>query len=181
VEHLGLDVHWIGEAPCVVAVAAADPLAAEETVALGALAERRIITMANPHRWRRRIDAALAKAGVRPRAIIDTNASITAVYAARAGMGVAFVDPVTAYGAPVAGVAIRPIDIPIPYFWQVVTPSARPLTPTAEALIACAAEVAAEMLPGFVKRDAADRAAINAAVYAGRPDRLLDEEGEATA
>jgi hypothetical protein len=83
---------------------------------------------------------------------------------------------VTAYGAPVAGVAIRPLDVPIPYLWEVVTPSGRPLTPTVAALAAAVLDLAAATLPGFVRRDPSARAALNATIYAGRPDRLLADD-----
>ena len=70
VDHPALEIHWIGEAPCVAAVAADDPLAAAERIPLSALAGRRLITMANPFRWRRRVDLALkqrgSRSGVRP-------------------------------------------------------------------------------------------------------------------
>ena len=59
-EHRGLTVHWIGQAACVVALPENDPLAAHDVVPVSALAGRRLITMANPYRLRRRLDAALA-------------------------------------------------------------------------------------------------------------------------
>ncbi|MGO8048328.1 LysR substrate-binding domain-containing protein, partial [Rhizobium johnstonii] len=44
-EHPGLGVHWIAEAPCVVALAANEPLANDERVRLSDRAERRIIML----------------------------------------------------------------------------------------------------------------------------------------
>ncbi|WP_459692570.1 LysR family transcriptional regulator, partial [Achromobacter xylosoxidans] len=58
-EHRGLTVHWIGQAPCVVALPENDPAARHEVVPVAELAGRRVITMANPYRLRRRLDAAL--------------------------------------------------------------------------------------------------------------------------
>ncbi|EFF74752.1 transcriptional regulator, LysR family [Achromobacter piechaudii ATCC 43553] len=47
-EHRGLTVHWIAQAPCVVALREDDPLAAHAIVRVTQLAGRRLITMANP-------------------------------------------------------------------------------------------------------------------------------------
>lgn len=157
VDHPALDIHWIGEAPCVAAVAADDPLASVERIPLAALAGRRLITMANPFRWRRRVDLALQAQGVVPASVLDTNTSNTAIMSARAGLGIAIVEPVIAYGMPVDGVAIRPIDVPISFFWAVVTPYGRPLTALVSGLIESLDETSRETIPGFVKHTAAAR------------------------
>jgi DNA-binding transcriptional LysR family regulator len=157
VDHPALEIHWIGEAPCVAAVRADDPLAAVETIPLSAIAGRRLITMANPFRWRRRVDGAFERAGLRPAAILDANTSATALMAARAGLGVAILEPVIAYGMPLDGVAIRRLDAPISFFWAVVTPYGRPLTPPVEGLVGALEDLARETLPGFVKHPAAAR------------------------
>ncbi|MFY2079980.1 LysR family transcriptional regulator, partial [Achromobacter xylosoxidans] len=106
-EHRGLTVHWIGQAPCVVALPENDPAARHNVVPVAELAGRRVITMANPYRLRRRLDAALGHAA----GAIETNSSVNALAAVRAGLGVSMLEPITAYGAPMAGVAIRPIDL----------------------------------------------------------------------
>jgi len=128
-EHRGLTVHWIGQAACVAALPEDDALAALDVVPVSALAERRLITMANPYRLRRRLDAALAPGGNAP-GTIETNSSVNALAAVRAGLGVSVLEPITAYGVPMPGVAIRPIDLDIPFFlWghhpAVATPDAR--------------------------------------------------------
>src|SRR3954451_21488730 len=79
VEHPGLEVHWIAEAPCAAALVPDDALAQHDVVGLRDLAQRRVITMANPYRLRRRVDDAFAAAGTTPARIIDTNSSLTAL------------------------------------------------------------------------------------------------------
>lgn len=170
VDHPGLETHWIAEAPCVVVLPEGDPLAQLPLVPLRALAGRRLLTMANPFRLRRRVQQALDRIGIPPSAILATNASMNAMAAARAGLGVGIVEPVTAYGVPVRGVAVRPLDAVIPFLWGVVTPQAVPLSPTARALVSALRETAADMLPGFRLRDPADREAIAAAVYGADPE-----------
>lgn len=162
-EHKGLTVHWIGQAPCVVAVPADDPIAAMDVVPVSALAGRRIITMANPYRLRRRLDQALAGNG-RMTGAIETNASVNALAAVRAGLGVSVLEPITAYGIPVDGVVIRPLDIDIPFFFGVITPQSKPITPTVQAMVDALAQ-AATSLPGFVLHDACEHNALLQSIY----------------
>jgi DNA-binding transcriptional LysR family regulator len=158
--HHGLKVHWIAQLPCVAVLPQRDPLAKHAVVPLGALAQRRIITMSNPFRLRHRLDAELARAGRvsgRHAALIETNSSTSAQALVRAGLGVAMLEPLTAHGTPLTGLAVRPIDTDIPFFFGVVTPESRPLTASVQAL-ADALLQAAAALPGFVRRDLADHA-----------------------
>jgi DNA-binding transcriptional LysR family regulator len=170
VDHPGLETHWVAEAPCVIVLAAEDPLASQAVVSLRALAARRLLTVANPFRLRRRVAQALDAIGVTPPAIMAMNTSLTALSAVRAGLGVAVVEPVTAYGTPIAGVVVRPLDVTIPFLWGVVTPFGRPLDGTVAALIDALRHTAAALLPGFRLRDLNDREAIAAAVYGGQPE-----------
>ncbi len=172
-EHRGLDVHWIGEMPCVAVLPHDDPLAAHAVVPLAALAQRRLITMSNPSRLRRRLDATLARAGHLPTqqsALIETNSSVNAQALARAGLGVAVLEPLTARGAPMEGLAVRPLDTRHPFIFGVVTPQARPVLPPVRALIDALLE-AASALPHFVRHDPSAHAALLQSVYgdAARP------------
>lgn len=163
-EHRGLTVHWIAQAPCVVALPEDDPVAQYAVVPVSALAGRRLITMANPYRLRRRLDAALSH-NVQALGTIETNSSVNALAAVRAGLGVSVLEPVTAYGSPVAGVAIRPIDLDIPFFFGVITPQSQTLTPACQAMADALAEAAAALLPGFVLHDACEHSALLQSIY----------------
>lgn len=160
-EHRGLTVHWIGQAPCVVALPENDPAARHEVVPVAELAGRRVITMANPYRLRRRLDAALGHAA----GAIETNSSVNALAAVRAGLGVSVLEPITAYGAPMAGVAIRPIDLDIPFFFGVITSQSQPLTPACQAMADALAQAATQLLPGFVLHDACQHGALLQSIY----------------
>lgn len=161
-EHRGLQVHWIGQAACVAVLHASDPLAQLAQVPLAALAQRQIVTMANPYRLRHRLDAAFANANTgsgglgqaMPR-MIETNSSLNAMMMVRAGLGVAVLEPVTAHGVPLEGVVTRALDTDIPFLFGVVTRQAAPSQPSVDALMAALAEAAAALLPGFVLHDAA--------------------------
>lgn len=160
-EHRGLTVHWIGQAPCVVALPENDPAARHDVVPVAELAGRRVITMANPYRLRRRLDAALGHAA----GAIETNSSVNALAAVRAGLGVSVLEPITAYGAPMAGVAIRSIDLDIPFFFGVITSQSQPLTPACQAMADALAQAAAQLLPGFVLHDAGQHGALLQSIY----------------
>ncbi len=160
--HQGLQVHWIGQLSCVAVLPDGDALAAHQTVPLAALAERRLITMSDPSRLRHRLDAVLARAG-RPSQrrddLIATNSSINAQAMVRAGLGVAVLEPLTAHGAPLEGVQVRPLDTDIPFYFGVITPRSRPLTAAVQA-VADALLASATELPGFVRHDPAAHATL---------------------
>jgi len=81
------------------------------------LARQTLITMANPYRFRRRIDKAFLKAGGETPQMLDTNTSLIAMQMARAGL---------ANGVPLEGVAVRPIDCDIPFFFGLISAYATP-------------------------------------------------------
>ena len=178
-EHRGLDVHWIGQLACVAVLPAGDALATQATVPLAALAQRRLITMSNPFRLRHRLDAELAQAGRSPErcaALIETNSSINAQALVRAGLGVALLEPLTAYGAPLPGLVVRPIDTDIPFFFGVITPHSPALTAPVQAL-ADALLQAASALPGFRQHDVADHGRL---LYDGTPTAAALRRARAT-
>ncbi|WLE62874.1 LysR family transcriptional regulator [Burkholderia plantarii] len=152
--HAGLEVHWIAETPCVAVLPATDPLASRPVLALRELAGRRIATVANRHRLRTRIDAALAAARVEAVAFIETNASLNAVMAARAGLAIAIVDPATGLGVPVAGTVTRPLDVAIPFSFGIATPAGKPPAPAVGHVLAALADATRALLPDTVFHEA---------------------------
>ncbi|MEH6726437.1 MAG: LysR family transcriptional regulator [Hyphomicrobiales bacterium] len=88
-----------------------------EPLCLTVFANERLATVGNSYRIRRAINRSLDDHGVIPASEFVTNSSINAAMAARAGLGIGICDPVTAFGVPISGVAIRPIAQPIPYGW----------------------------------------------------------------
>jgi DNA-binding transcriptional LysR family regulator len=134
VQHPGLDVLWICEAPCVACLAFDHPLARRKVIRLKDLTGRRLLTMANPYRLRRRVDEALEREGVTPSEIIDTNASLTAIAMAKQSLGIAIVEPVLTSSLPVEGVVTRRLDVSIPFLFAALSPTGRELSPTLAAL-----------------------------------------------
>jgi DNA-binding transcriptional LysR family regulator len=153
VEHPGLDVHGIFQSPCVAAVAEDDPLAAKAVISIQDLADRCLITMANPYRLRRRVNQALQAAAVRPCRIVDSNAALNALQLASTGFGISIVEPATAYGVQVRNVAIRPLDVDIPFLWGIFSAASRPLSDSSHHLIKLISQIAAASMPGFVAHD----------------------------
>ena len=153
IEHSGLEVHGLFQSPCVAAVASDDPLAAKSTISMSDLADRCLITMANPFRLRRRVNQALEAVGVKPSRIVDTNASLNAVRLASAGFGIAIVEPATAYGVEVKNAEIRPLDLDIPFLFGIFSAASRPLAAGVEELIQLIIRISAARMPGFVAHD----------------------------
>ena len=152
-EHRGLQLLWIGQAPCVAVLAESDPLAAAPALEPAALGAQRIVTLANPYRLRSRIDQVLGQVGERPASVIETNSSVNAIALVRAGLGIALLDPLTAHGMPLTGTCVRPLAADIPFFFGAIAQQGRPLGRRAQAL-ADALRVAAAAVPGFVEHPA---------------------------
>jgi DNA-binding transcriptional LysR family regulator len=154
VQHPGLDIHWVCEVPCVACLAADHPLAKRRVIRLKDLGGRRLLTMANPYRLRRRVEDALERAGVMPAEVIDTNSSLTAIALAKQSLGVAIVEPVLSASLTVDGVVTRRLDVAIPFLFAAISPAGRELTPTVAALND-ALRAAVALMRGAVLHDGA--------------------------
>ncbi|MDR5759402.1 LysR family transcriptional regulator [Caballeronia sp. LZ035] len=168
-EHRGVLLHWIGQSACVAALRDDDPLAQHDRLPLSACDGRRIVTMQNPYRLRRRLDHAFTQASVKPAGLIETNSSMNALTAVRAGLGISVLEPVTAYGTPLTGITIRPIDADIPYFFGVISRDAIPLPPVAASLIDALADTARALLPDFTLRASTEHAQVLQSLYGDLP------------
>lgn len=146
----GVDVHWVGEVPCVAVIASHDPLACAGILKPEHLQGRRLIASANPYRLRMRIDKALAEQAIEPAGVIDSNATYVSLSLARAGLGVAIVESATISGLPIQGISVLPLAFHIPFYWGVITATGLPLPVTVQSLIA-SIERRAEEVPHFRK------------------------------
>ena len=116
-EHSGIKLHWIASAPCVVAVPSHSPLAAKTVLSESDLIGYTPITMANPFRLRQRLKLALPSFLNQPN-LIETNSSVNALCAVKAGLGVAVLEPLSCTGLPLEGVSVRCLSVAIPFsFW----------------------------------------------------------------
>jgi len=165
-EHRGLDIHWIGEAPCVAVLAADSPLASHAVLPMQLLAQQTLISMSNPYRFRRRIDKAFQDAGGLAPHMLDTNTSLIAMQMARAGLGVALVDPFTARGVPIEGLVVRPIDCNIPFFFGLISAFASPRSAVTQGLIEALAASAQALLPGMLMHASGQHDALLQSIYA---------------
>lgn len=154
ISHRSVDLHWIGEAPCVAVIHKNHPLADKNIVSVSDLKTLPLITLSNRYRLRQRIDTALGEyASLNVH--IETNTSLNAIMAARAGLGIALVEPVTAYGIPQEDLVIKPLEIRIPFYFGVISPYGKPLNQIANTLLNTIETVAHNMLHGFIKHEAA--------------------------
>ncbi|WP_197473301.1 LysR family transcriptional regulator [Erwinia sp. ErVv1] len=148
-EHHAVELHWIGQSRCVVALPQGDPLATAQQVTLSYLTGRRLIAPLNPLRLRGSLEKVLKKLRVAPHETIETNSSANILACVRAGLGVAILEPVTAWGLPLEGVVIRPLEEEIPYFFGVITPQGRQLSAAAQSLVTALETAAGNLLPAF--------------------------------
>jgi len=147
-----------------VALPQSDELAAQTQLSLSQLAGRRLIAPWSPQRLRGRYDKALKKVKAPLLETIETNSSANILGCVRAGLGVAILEPVTAWGMPLEGVAIRPLEEEIPYYFGVITPQGRQLSAAALALVEALANAAADLLPGFERLPASDHPQVMRAI-----------------
>lgn len=172
-DHRGIRVEWIGEAPCVAVLPEHDPLAQQALISLSSLSNRSIISLLNRHRLRHRIEHAWSGLDTQtPRAFIETNTSMTAQAAVRTGLGVAILEPASVIGATLPGVVVRPLDVHIPFYFGVIGPQSQPERPALSALSQALHDVAQELLPGFVRHDADSHADLLRTLYASEPHTL---------
>lgn len=164
----GLEVQGFFEGRCVAAVALHDPLAAKDVISIADLAGRTLVTMSNPFRLRHSVDEVLNAAGVRPNRIIATNAAQNAVQVASLGLGVAIIEPATAYGLQSAPIVVRPLDVEIPFLWAILSAGSRPLSAGVRELIQRIARVASERMPDLIVHDPKQMARIAERSFAGR-------------
>lgn len=165
-EHRGVNVHWIGEAPCQAVIPADSPLAGKSHIDAADLIGNTLITLSNPYRLRRRIDAAIGRSQSSTMTIYETNSSSSAVNMARAGLGVALVDPFCVLGVTLEGVVARPFVPTIPFFFGVISPYASTLSKTAKALLDHLEAVAAHTVTDFVRHDAKAHDSLLQSIYA---------------
>ncbi|WP_077963049.1 LysR family transcriptional regulator [Ensifer adhaerens] len=164
----GLDVQGFFEGRCVAAVAPHDPLAEKDVISIADLAGRTLVTMSNPFRLRHSVDEVLNAAGVRPNRIIATNAANNAVQVASLGLGVAIIEPATAYGLQSAPIVVRPLDVEIPFLWAILSAGSRPLSAGVRELIQRIARIASERMPDLTVHDPKQMARIAERSFAGR-------------
>lgn len=164
----GLEVQGFFEGRCVAAVAPHDPLAAKDVISIADLAGRTLVTMSNPFRLRHSVDEVLDAAGVRPYRIIATNAAQNAVQVASLGLGVAIIEPATAYGLQSAPIVVRPLDVEIPFLWAILSAGSRPLSAGVRELIQRIARIASERMPDLIVHDPKQMARIAERSFAGR-------------
>ncbi|WP_104668346.1 LysR family transcriptional regulator [Ensifer adhaerens] len=164
----GLEVQGFFEGCCVAAVAPHDPLAEKDVISIADLAGRTLVTMSNPFRLRHSVDEVLDAAGVRPNRIIATNAANNAVQVASLGLGVAIIEPATAYGLQSAPIVVRPLDVQIPFLWAILSAGSRPLSAGVRELIQLIARIASERMPDLTVHDPKQMARIAERNFAGR-------------
>ncbi len=89
----------------------------EDPVPLSAFESERTATICGGYQIRDAINKTFERHSISIKSETSTNSSLSAAMAARAGLGIALCDPVTAIGIPVEGASVRPLSVPISYDW----------------------------------------------------------------
>ena len=120
------------------------PLAALREVHASKLLKYPLITFASQMIMRAIVDEVFAAAGVVPDIRVRVVLSFTAMVLARAGAGVAIMDPVLLETLPIPGLVVRPLRPRAEVEMILVRPHDSPLSQTMERFIACLREVLAQ-------------------------------------
>lgn len=148
-DHPGLEIVSAYSAPCVAAVAESDPLAEKEIISVKDFRGRRLASLGDRARFRRLVYDALARHDISVDQEVTCSSTISALHVIQSGIAIGIVEPLTAYGVPLAGVVIRPLEQQILFSWNVVVSQGQPLYGTLRDLVSAHEDVVAETVPGF--------------------------------
>ncbi|MGP1613664.1 MAG: LysR family transcriptional regulator [Pollutimonas bauzanensis] len=148
-------LHWSGQAPCMMALPVGHPLASRDVVRLSDLGDATVITMSNRSGLRHRLSTALLQDSPadKPRRHIETTSYVNALMLVRAGVGVALADPFTIATVAPDNVVFKPIDIHVPYMMGVLTHRDRTLSGEGQRFVQAMWDYAVERIPRFVRGD----------------------------
>jgi DNA-binding transcriptional LysR family regulator len=155
-DHPGLEIVGTYCAPCVAAVAESDPLARKKVLAIGDFRDRRLASLGDRGRFRRLVYDALGRHRIGVTKEITCSSTISALHVIQSGLAIGIVEPLTAYGVPLQGVAIRTLDEDILFSWSVIVPQGHPQRDTLKDLVRAHEEIVAETVPGYRRLDQAD-------------------------
>ena len=125
------------EADEVAVLPAGHALASRRRLALEDFDAQDFISLAADDPYRREIDARFDAAGVQRRLRVQTHSAVAVCELARAGLGVAIVNPLTAAACASDGLVVRPLAVSIPYRVFALIPLHRPAQPMVDALLRC--------------------------------------------
>lgn len=154
IDTAGLQVHWCGQAPCLLALPAGHALAAQDVVRLDDIRDTDVITLLSRYRMRYHLTTSLVQATAGgKRRHIEVGSQQTALAMVRAGMGVGLIDPFSTQGGILGGVVARPVLSDIHYRIGVVSQLAHDLPEGAQRLIRGLHSHVRTVVPQFVDTD----------------------------
>lgn len=86
----------------------------------------RFVSLSADDPYRRQFDAIFAAAGVRRRLQTETHSALAVCALVRQGLGLALVNPLTAWACADEGLQVRPFSVPVPFRIQALLPLHRP-------------------------------------------------------
>lgn len=159
-DHPGLEIIGAYVAPCVMAVGSDDPLAQQEKISINSLKGRRIASLGDRYRFRRKVFEALRERDIHVAAEITCSSTVAALHVIQAGLAIGVVEPLTAFGLPLEGVEIRPLEEEILFAWSVISAEGHAQIATLRELVEAHEQEVASRVPGFRSVDKSDQRAI---------------------
>ncbi len=117
------------------------PLAARNSITAKDLEKEPLIGLWKDQLWRQQVDEFMGAAGVAGNFALETRHVLMSCQLVRDGLGLAFVDRVTAQGISLDGLALRPVKPDRWVSFGYISQSGRPLTENAHAFAECIREV----------------------------------------
>lgn len=130
------------------------PLAARETITPEDLADEPLLMLADNSLTQRRIFRSLEEAGIEPRVMLESSFSAPICDLITRGIGLAILEPVTAWAYADEDTLIRPYAPAIPVALQGLHPASRPPNEPAAAFLALVGEALTQVPAGIRGRPA---------------------------
>lgn len=111
------------------------PLAAQALLRPQDFEGQPFISLARDDPYRVQIDAVFAKARVQRKLLLETLSAVSVCAMVQHGLGVAIVNPLTAYACAGADMVVRPLEFSIPFQVHMLQPLHRPAVPEVEWLV----------------------------------------------
>ena len=160
----GATAHLLLELDEVAVLPAGHPLLARRRLALADFAGQPFVSFHPRDRYRQGVDKLFADAGVDRQLAVETDNAVAVCAMVQHGLGLAIVNPLTALaltGAGNAGIAVRPLNVSIPFRVHAVRPAHRPGNPLVarfEAALKAECDALARQVARAWGRRAGDRA-----------------------
>ena len=111
------------------------PLCSRDVISVDDLTDVPIVASVKRHSVRRAVDQMFAKAGIKPKIVVETATALASFEFVRSGVGAAIISPFPLVLTNPEGVCIRPIDLDLQITTSFLTPAGKALNAGARAFM----------------------------------------------